>query len=255
MVVIAKTKIVSIALLALTLAACAPATVKDIAADKPGYLSRNFSPSQLPPDVLKQVTARQASVSFNRIKMKFRADLENVDGLRKVTQTSDVTYQNVGNGLVQVFKEYASNDIPYSNAYELSYLGFLQLRSQTVNNNQYVGNYIVEVKHFNLMLKNLPPVREDKEYVLEWSSGNTIQIANYIDRKAACTSSKTYAASDLFATLPGKAIDVQCEFTTNGSVYLKQTLTYLQQYGLFVLKSFTNTTAKAAYTITAAEIS
>lgn len=248
-------KYISIVLTTATLAACAPMAVKDIAVDKPGYLAKNFSQAQLPTDVSKQIaTNRQASPNFHTIKIKFKSALENNIGEKKTTETADVTYKNVGNGLVQILREYANNDIPFSNAYELSYLGLFQLRSQQVINNQRTGNFIVEVKHLNRFEKDFVPVREDATYAFEWASGNSVQIANFTDRKMTCSSGKFYPAAKLYDTLPGNAIDLNCEFIMNGSVYLKQKLTFLQQYGVAMFMGFTNNAGKGVSTITSVEV-
>jgi hypothetical protein len=237
------------------LAGCAPMAVKDIAADKPAYMRENFSPKQLTDDVHKLIfTQGQRTLHFRMIKIKFKHTVENNIGDKKTSDSSLITYRNMGHGLVQQLQEYASNDIPFSTTFSLNYLGLISLRSQQVVNTQRQGNYIVETKHFDHFDKSVMPMRENADFAFDFTSGLSVQLGNFSDRKMTCNTGKFYPASRLYQTLPGNALDLDCEFATNGAVYLKQKLAYLQQYGLVIFMGYTNNAGKGAATIASVEV-
>jgi len=233
-----------IATLLIALAGCAQPAVKDIAANKTGYLDENFSPQKLPADVGKQVAAAEVKSPSRTLRITLNATLE--DSGKKETPVVLATVKVLGNGLVQEMQEYSNNGIPYAITYALSYMGLFPLKEQRVFYSRPTANLPTEVKQLNQLARNLVRPNENAEYVFEWLNGTSMQIANFSNIKLVCNSGKFYPAAQLHSNLSGNAIDLNCTRQINGVVRVKHKYVMLLEYG-FVLKldqqSSTNTEA------------
>jgi len=236
---------------AAVLSACAPMAVKDIAADKTGYMDENFSPKRLSGDVTKKLGTSNTA-AFQRVKIRYNASIESSDG-KKESSTMLVTYTNAGNGLVQEMREYSNNDIPFGIQYELSYAGLLPLRFQQVQLRRQTANFIIETKQITSVSKNVLQSQPDAEYVFEWFSGTSIQLANFSTSKLVCRAGKPYSAATLNPKFSGTAVNLDCELHRNGILASKQKMAVLRQYGLVVRQESSNASDKSTYTITAVE--
>jgi hypothetical protein len=240
-------------LLAAVLTACAPAAVKDIAANKTAYLAENFSPQQLPPDVSKQLAAAgPVTLGFQSMTIKISAVFE--DNSKKETPTLLATLKNVGNGVVQEMLEYSNNDIPYGIEYSLSYMALLPLKSQRVFYNRQTANFAIEAKHLNEVPKDAVKLREETDYVFDWASGTSPQLMNFSNIRLVCRSGKFYSAATLHAKLAGNAIDFNCTRHVNGVVRARQKFAVLERYGLALKLEFKSSTITETYRIGDVEI-
>lgn len=240
--------------IAIVLSACAPMAVKDIAANKTGYLEENFTPAKLPPDITKKLGSipSSSSAQFKRMKLRYTVSIEGSDG-KKETSTVATTYTNAGNGLIQEMREYSNNDIPFGLQYELSYGGLMPLRFQTVRLRQQTANLMIEAKQINTLNPGVLNPKEDTEYVLNWLTGSSVQFANFTDTKLICRSGKFYSAAKLNPKFSGNAISLDCERHNNGVLSRKQKVALLQQYGVTVRLEGSSSSDKEVFTIAAVE--
>ncbi len=238
----------------LTLLGCAPMDVKDIVEDTPNYLDKTFTAAQLPTEVRKQASSSHAAPRFRTIKIKFNYQVENSVGEKILSTTSNNLYKDLGNGLIQLFGQDANNDLVFSRYYGLTYAGAIELRAQMVLSNKKTANFITEVKSYKTFASDIATAQENSIYDYDWNSGTAIQIAGYIERKKHCVTGKAFPASQLYASLPGTAFDMDCELISNGSASYRQHYVFLQQYGLAVLMGSTYANRKITDTITSVEI-
>lgn len=160
----------------------------------------------------------------------------------------------VRGGLEPEMIEYSNNDVPYGIQYTLSYAGLVPLRSQNVFYNRQTANFIFEAKQLNQFAKNVLMSREDTEYVFEWTSGTTVQIANYSNAKLVCRSGKFYSAATPHPKLGGRSMDLNCDSFSNGILKGKNKYTILQQYGLALRLEHQSSADKEIYTIASVDI-
>jgi hypothetical protein len=243
-----------VALLATALSGCAPMAVKDITADRTGYLEKNFTPALLSADTGKTIAGVKIAPRFSKATVEYKYEIETNLGEKKVSESSTIQYEDLGNGVIREMAEYFNNGIPVSTSYELRYGGFLPLRTQRVFNANRVGNLIVEVKQFKSFDKNFANMQENSKYDADWASGNTVQIMNFFDRKQTCTTGKAYAANTVNAAFAGNAVDVDCELSFNGNLDTKQQFIYLQQYGFAVARGMTVTSGKIKAAISSVKL-
>ncbi|MBU4002335.1 MAG: hypothetical protein KKB94_08460, partial [Proteobacteria bacterium] len=104
-----RAKIFVLSGLGLFLWACTTTTVQEIATDKTGYLTTDFTPQVLSPDILKKLPIEMEGVGFERLKITYEVSSEQTDG-KKESWKSVATLTDKGNGLVQEISELTSND-------------------------------------------------------------------------------------------------------------------------------------------------
>jgi hypothetical protein len=235
------------------LTACAPVAVKDIAADKQGYLEQNFAPQQLPEGLKKQLAGGgQASPRFGTMRLKLKATFEDA-GKTPQTPSIVLTLKNAGGGLIQGMMEYSHNDIPYGIQYSLTYMGLIPLREQTVRFNQQVGGLTFEAKEVTQLGKDAIQPRENTEYVFEWTNGSSVQIANLSNIKLLCRSGTFYPANTVHPKLSANAIDLSCTREVNGIVRAKQKYVVLPAYGVALKSEHQSSANKETFKIEAVE--
>jgi hypothetical protein len=210
-----------------------PVQVKDVQQDKTGFLTSHFSPSNLSTGLYKTITSSDAGqVNFKRVvyQLNWDNDIENKDKTHKSTETYTLT--NVGNGLVQVFMESSSNDVPVSQAYQISYRNFLSLKAQSMNLGANIAPMEMEMKSFQHFdpISSLPA---GLQYTYEY--GTSVQILNFRDGRTSCVRGDAQPASELNATLSGEAWTMTCQFfNQNGVMQTKVKFAYLDKYGIAV---------------------
>jgi hypothetical protein len=231
------------------LAACAPAPVKDIAADKLGYMKTNFSPAMLSSDMKKQLAAHDhAPAAFNTLRLKIKVMLEELDK-KPQTPTVNLTLHNAGEGLVQEMKEYFNNGLAYGMHYSLNYAGLLPLRQQNVRYSFRQSGLIYEAKQIKALSRNLARPEPDSDYELAWTSGSSAQFANFSEISINCHSGQPYAASKLHPRLSGSAIDLNCTRSVDGVERTRESYSVLKDYGVALKTGYQSSNAKESYII------
>jgi hypothetical protein len=97
----------------------------------------------------------------------------------------------------------------------------------------------------------LKPAKQN-EYIIEWTSGNSLALMNFKPGSVSCKSEKYVPASSVHAKLLGNALNFKCESFSEGTLSSKQKFVFLQQYGIFVLME--NTTASSTLTRTISDV-
>ncbi len=242
------------ALAVAALAGCAPAPVKDIAANKSAYLDANFSPAQLSPNIKQQLASPDPVTPQARsLRLRMKAVFEDL-GKPAHTPTALLTLTSAGDSLVQEMVEYLNNDIAYGIHYSLTYMGMIPLRQQSVRLNQRASGLTFEAKQIKEVSKEARRPRENTDYVFAWTNGNTQQLMNFSDIRLACRSETPYAASTLHPKLSGSAINLNCSREINGVTRAKQTFAVLPAYGVAIKTQFQSSNSKETFTIEDVEL-
>jgi hypothetical protein len=221
--------------------------VKDVAADPMGYLASKFSGQSISQSLAKKLPAENAPMAFKRLNMTLESTVEHSDG-KTVTSQKKSTYINLGNGLVQILHEYSNNNIPYTQYYELSYKGIMDVRSQSVLLSRANTNFLIEMKDASRFDKFTD--KPDREYVYDYLYGTDMQLANFSSAKRTCKVAKTFAASTLNAKLTGEASDLNCETYSNNVVQSRVKLVYLKDLDMAILMEVANSADKFTNKIT-----
>ncbi len=224
------------------LAGCTVTPVKEVTADKVGYLTSKFSPQVLSPSVAKKLPASGNIASFGRITIKVETDIEQSDG-KKESLTSEVTFIDGGKGLVQRMSEISSNGIPFDLLYSLTYKGIYDLRWQAVplrGSNSGLAYEVKDISKFDVI-----PTSAGNEFTVEYTSGTAIQIANLLASKKTCKALRIVGAQEIFTKIQGQAIEFECEQVSNGAIQKRAKTILLQQYGIAIETEATYASRKA----------
>jgi hypothetical protein len=239
---------VSLASIAL-LSGCAQfVPVKDIARDKPGYLATHFSIESLPSGVRDKLPAPgEHTLPFKILTMS--GTLSGHVGAVAMKSDFKATLINAKDtGLVQQVLETSSNDVPSGATFSLSYLNVYSLKQETASYSQTMAfiPFVVHDSDNNQFAFDAP--KEDTTYTTTFKVGTTVQITNFRTTVSRCHTGHYYPASQVNATLTGKAIDFDCEDTKDGIIQNKTRRTYLTEYGIGVSRSLATSTAKFDWT-------
>jgi hypothetical protein len=137
--------------------------------------------------------------------------------------------------MVQQLSEISSNGIPYRLIYSLTYRGILPLKHQTVPLESERARQVAVTKRIGKLPSGSSALKEDTEYVFEFSAGHETQIADFWKFGITCRSSRRYAANDIHRNLSGTALDLACEYSRDGVPARKTKFIFLERYGLGLL--------------------
>lgn len=229
------------------LSACASVThVKDVTADKFGYLDQKFSPNTLAPAISKSLPLEEKSSSFGQLKITTEVTSEQSDG-KKESWKRITTFIDKGNGLVQRMGEARKNDIPYALNYSLTYKGIFELKSQDIPLRSTNAGTPYEVKQ----ITKLDPIPSgiNKEFSIDAAIGTEPQIANYTSFKNLCKTTKSISASDIHAKIPGQALELECQVQVDNVVTSRSKWALLQTYGLAIPLESINISKKTSFRV------
>jgi hypothetical protein len=218
-----------------SLAGCmTPVQVKNVEQDRSGYLTRNFSPSDLPASVQKTISDADADqLNFKQVTYHV-AWAMNVEDKNKTTNIDEThTMTNVGGTLIESMAESSRNGEPMVQLYELSYRNILSLKSQTMNVSANLAPMSFEVKD----LQHFDPVSSLKSGLnYQYKTGTSMQIMNFRDGRTTCVRGDAQPASDVNPSLSGEAWEVICtNYNMNGVQQNKNRLVYFMKYGFAIL--------------------
>lgn len=230
------------------LSACASVThVKDVTADKVGYLDKKFSPSTLAPAILKSLPLEEKPSNFGQLKITAEVTSEQSDGKsneKKLSWKRITTFIDKGNGLIQRMSEASNNDIPYALIYSLTYKGIFELKSQEIPLRSINAGVPYEVKQIARL--DPTPSSINKEFSIDAAIGTEPQIANYTSLKNLCKTTKAISASDIHAKIPGQALELECQAQINNVVTSRSKWVLLQTYGLAIPLESVNVSTKTS---------
>lgn len=238
----------------LSLAACAPLPVKDIASDKEGYLDK-FPSEAAHPDVLAQVRKADSSPkAWQTLHVTYEftkeSNNERSDGTKDILKfVRKSVYKDTGNGVEYAMNELVKDGFPVSLRYEGFYKGIVSLASQNIDLAGQRAPFPGQIKKFTRFDVIPAKPAEVAEFRFDAQSGLSPQFANYLENSESCVTGKYYSASTLHPNLKGQAIDFTCTLSRNNTSQSKFVLAYLVDYGMAVDRSSANAQASWTYKI------
>ncbi len=233
--------------LAAALSGCVSITpVKDITNDQTGYLQKEFSPGNINPAVAAKLPQDKTQYRSNEVRITKEMTAETTDKKTDSWKTVE-TVQNLGNGLFRRKVESISNDITFALFYAVTYKGLLPLRRQEVQLRATNAGAMISAKEIKRI--DAIPTPANKEMIVEYTSGNEVQIANFGQGKNVCRYLNSVPAKEIHKSIAGKATQIECEFIDNNNVQSKSQWSYLEEYGFAIQTSFVNSGKKNAVKI------
>lgn len=220
--------------------------VKDVTADKVGYLNKKFPTNLIRPAVAGSTPATSPDLGFRQLVIKFDSTGENSDG-KKDSWQREITYINQGNGLVQEISESANNGISFELDYSLTYRGFMGLRWQSVPLRGNLSSLLFEIKEASRF--DPLPTAPGQAFVVDYATGTEQQIMNYYPNKRSCKSTGYRPAGEIHAKLSGQALIFECENISNNTVQSRNTWAVLPGYGVAIVLETTNSTRKTSHRV------
>jgi len=217
----------------LWLAGCAQDTPKSVLQNSNEYATRVFVPSTLSGSVRDALAKPENKpLTFNKITFSRKTTMT-YNGT-PVEMSGDVTYENVGNGLVREVDIDYQNGIEQARDFTLNYRGVVWLYSQrvlpTYTKMPFTRN-VSSVSQFDLSFDQ-PTV----SYNYKISSPDP--RVRTTDRTGSCNLTKTYRASQVATGATGDAKEFDCKFyNENGVADSVSTYVYLNAYGVALLSS------------------
>lgn len=237
---------------AAALAGCmATVPVKQVVKDPAAYVDQFATVS---PDVSGKLPRNEPAMAFRRIEIETKSSevrAEQKGDPRDIT-TSWVLL-NGGGGIVRSYSTVRNNDVPFRINYKVSYRGMMSLKTQAVFLNRDNADFAHEVKSIKRMDSIAVPADGKAEF--HFTHGTQPQIANFHEGRDACTWGATKPARDLYASLPGTAIEVTCDnYGANGQVISKTSYAYLSHYGVAVQTGYTDSSLRSTHRVTAVRV-
>jgi hypothetical protein len=241
---------------AASLAACAPANVKDVVADKNAYMEKHFAMTTARQAVVATISpADTTPLPFQ--KMTFTVVVEPEYGNKDASRPAIggiMTYVNVGGPYVQRLVEESSNQLPILQTYMLSYRGLMSVRWQDVHLNSPMANQLLEMKS----IKPIPAwptgtLKSDLDY--EYQYGLEMQIANFYKAHVHCQPGEVFPASRIHSKLVGEAQMLDCQQVNSNGVVNKRTKeAYLSHYGIVFMTHIDNVNSATTIRVTDVQV-
>lgn len=235
----------------LAIAACAPMTkVKDVTADKMGYMTKHFSSQSVNAEVVKAISGKAGIKEIYReLRVSYTLETTTVVGGGKILLDGMDIYHPLDGGYVQRLAELSANGIPVSLGYFLNY-GLVWLRMQSVPLQHGVANPMFAIKEISRF--DAIPDRVGQEFSLSLSTGYAQVASTLVQSRWSCKTTKVGMASVMQPNLKGRAIDVSCEITNGnaGSVSGRNAWVFLEDYGVPITIESVTANGKNAYKIT-----
>ena len=221
---------------------------KDVAANPKAYAEGDlFSPDKLQGTVKRKITEGDTvTLNFRQLTVTYAMDHQQPGLNDNVTVVTRLT--NSGNGLVRLSREYFHGSISYAAEFNLSYIGLVTLRSQSVRYNDVNPSLIEEVAEFTQFNKQVAALAENTEYVFEGSTGLWLTPSNQLPLTVKCRSGTTYPAKSLYPSIKGDAIDLTCEEQLSHG-YAVRRYAFLRHYGVAVILEAKTNRFKQIWTI------
>jgi hypothetical protein len=227
----------------------APAvTVKSIKDDPESYLSRNFTASSLPDELLRTVSNLDTQpVGFGRLELDTTVSgtRNGVDGVSHYTNHG--IYQSEGNGLVRGMDTLSSNGIQMSIEFDVTYRNLQTLRSQNVPLNAINADHIIAthtLSHMDVPSYGLNRMSFSYDYGYQGLS------TKFVHGETNCVFGSEFSASDISPKIAGRARNLDCEASnSNGVVTSKTHIAYLDTYGFAIILKRSNSAGTTSFTV------
>jgi len=224
------------------------ATVKSIKDDPESYMSRNFTASSLPDEVIRTVTNLDTQpVGFGRLELDTTVSgtRNGVDGVSHYTNHG--IYQNEGNGLVRSMDILSSNGIQTSIEFDVSYRNLQSLRVQTVPLNAVNADHILTTHTLSHM-----DVPSDGRNRMSYSYDYGYQglTSKFVHGETDCVFGNEFSASDISPKIAGRARNLDCSVSnSNGVVTSNMHMAYLDTYGFAIILKRSNSAGTMSFTV------
>jgi hypothetical protein len=219
------------------LAGCSgPASVKDMAQNPEDYSARYFNVSRLPPAVQKRLPAAgQEPLGYKRLELSGTLAVTRT-GQPPIDMAFDITDLNDRNdGLTRRIWSRSLNTVRSSIDIELLYRGVFRLSTQTGFFRAARATPVESAHGIEEWPQGLADVKENAAYSYKASFGTSAQIANLAPIDVQCKSGSFYDAGRILSSLPGRAIDLACNFINASGVPVSTgTYAFITQYGTMV---------------------
>jgi hypothetical protein len=218
-------------------AGCAgPVSVKDMAQNPDEYSARYFNAGQLTPAVQKRVAAAgQERLGFKRLEMTGVAAVTRT-GQQPIGMAFEITDINDrDDGLTRRIWSWKLNTVRSSIDIELLYRGLFRLITQTGYFRSARATPIEYAHNIDAWPQGLADIKENAAYSYTASFGVQAQIANFAPIEVQCKSGSYYDAGQVGPSLPGRAINLACNFINASGVAVSAgSYAFLTQYGVTV---------------------
>lgn len=227
--------------------------VKDVHANTGAYLQAHFTPGQMREPVQGIIHQYDSgTVNFQKMHVQETVHFKSSNGDKNWTATSDMHFSHAGGPYVMERSEVASNGIPLSDNFTLSYRGLISLKSQNARLSSTVTSFPVEIKLFK-EFSALPP--GTPRLVYNYMVGTGPQLFNFNNDRDVCSVGAPFAATTLNATLQGQARSISCDhYNNNGAKTGTWTYAYMDTYGMALLTHVQDASGSLTRTIDSIEI-
>lgn len=207
--------------------------------DHSGYFAQHFSTDALSPEAKVAVMrANLAPVPFGKIVVHTRDQMTPTQTGQgsPSTYTSEITFENAGQGLVRRMELMQTNKGERATRLELTYRGYFPFLTQSISSNA----------------SALPPVMEARKVVrfdtqtdghmnFTYFYGVAGKEISTDPGQVVCNAGKRYAASQINPAIEGQAMELECQIIDeNGGVTNKVTFAYLDKYQIALLLQVKN---------------
>ena len=176
-------------------------------------------------------------------------------GADNVDLKCKTTYWGRGLDLTDCEMSNSSNGFAIGSYFEISYLGLIMLRSQTVFYSDEIANDIVELKEIIKFPWELINTEAAGEYAFQGSFGLEQHPAVLKKVRHTIRAKQVVPAMQVFSTLSGDAIEIDTEeINTNNILAQKDVRYYLVDYGVSLRVSVQTATSNDIYTVKNIEI-
>jgi hypothetical protein len=227
----------------------APAvTVKSIKDDPESYMSRNFTASLLPDEVLRTISSQDNQpVGFGRLELDTTVSgtRNGVDGVSHYTNRG--IYQSEGNGLIRSMDTLSSNGIQMSIWFDMTYRNLQTLRSQNVLLSAIYADHIVAthtLSHMDVPSDGLNRMSFSYDYGYQ---GMTSKFAH---SETSCVFGSEFSAADISPKIAGRARNLDCALSNNNGVVISNIhMAYLDTYGFAIILKRSNSAGTTIFTV------
>ncbi|MCE5232114.1 MAG: hypothetical protein ABFC67_01380 [Mizugakiibacter sp.] len=224
-----------------------PVRVKDVVADKPGYLQKNFTPGALPEEVLHWLQAAD-SKAFDFHSMTFDIDgsLSAPGGKETRSFTIHTVLVAFEHGMIQQSSEITSNGLASGAFFGLSYRDLFPLREQSVTYSSANANLIRTTQS----IVHMDPLDASGDISFAYTTGFSGPVPNPQSLAIRCSAGDPFPASRIHPKLEGDARSLNCTFeNVNGVASKKSQFAYLDKYGVAFMTGYQTTSVTATYTL------
>jgi hypothetical protein len=237
--------------------ALAAESVRDIQADKLGYLRDHFSTRKAEQGVIQEITKSDTgAVNFQKLIFTVTPVVTMVQSTGAPGEyKSTWTYIPAGGPFVGLLDEETSNGFATAQTYNLLYRGLISISNQSVPLGSPNAAPIREMKKLTSFSALTVAKAGEGELDYQYEYAPSRQIWNFKQTYLHCVYGVVYPASNINAKLMGDAQDLECEMRNDNNVAGGR-LTYalLTSYGIAITKKLAVSNRSTVFNIEDAKV-